>query len=55
MDPGQAPSFTVPVKLTETLLQGAWRKSTWKEHLVETIGGGELRENLIKIQEGMLY
>jgi len=55
IDPGKAPSFTVPVKLTDTLLQNPRRKYSWKAHLAETLGGCEIRENLIKTSEGMLY
>ncbi|KAJ7496612.1 hypothetical protein FB451DRAFT_1208228 [Mycena latifolia] len=54
VDPAQAPSFTVPVVLTDTLLQEARRKHSWKAHLVETLGGGELRENLAAMVEGVL-
>ncbi|KAJ6497447.1 hypothetical protein C8R45DRAFT_127383 [Mycena sanguinolenta] len=52
--PGKAPSFVIPVKLTNTLLQGARRKYSWKQHLAETLGGEELRENLIVLREGSL-
>ncbi|KAJ7133729.1 hypothetical protein C8R43DRAFT_1022906 [Mycena crocata] len=54
IDPGQAPSFTVPVKVTEALLQRTRRRYSWKEHLAEVLGGEELEENLIVITEGML-
>ncbi|KAJ6593232.1 hypothetical protein B0H19DRAFT_15128 [Mycena capillaripes] len=54
IDPGKAPSFTVRVKLTDELLQGVGRKYSWKEHLAETLGGGDLRENLAKIWEARL-
>ncbi|KAJ6578903.1 hypothetical protein DFH09DRAFT_1148632 [Mycena vulgaris] len=55
IDPGQAPSFTVPVVVTDALLQGPRRPYSWKEHLVEALGGGELQENLIGVAEGVLY
>ncbi|KAJ7033391.1 hypothetical protein C8F04DRAFT_1104573 [Mycena alexandri] len=55
IDPRQAPSFTVPVKVTDTLLNGARRPYSWKEHLVESVGGTELRENLIAVAEGVLH
>ncbi|KAJ7721492.1 hypothetical protein B0H16DRAFT_367204 [Mycena metata] len=55
IDPGQAPSFTVPVKVTDTLLNGARRPYFWKQRLVERLGGAELRENLIAAAEGLLH
>ncbi|KAJ7672063.1 hypothetical protein B0H17DRAFT_183389 [Mycena rosella] len=55
IDPSQAPSFTVPVPITDELLQGPRRKATWKQHLVETLGGNELRENMTEIVAAILY
>jgi len=54
IDPAQAPAFMVPVKLTPALLQQARRPYSWKEHLVEILGDGELRPNLIEGVEGLL-
>ncbi|KAF7325300.1 FAD-binding PCMH-type domain-containing protein [Mycena venus] len=55
IDPGKAPAFMVSVKLTDTLLEGARRKDSWKTHLVETLGGGVLRMNLTPGWEGVLH
>ncbi|KAK7033821.1 FAD-binding PCMH-type domain-containing protein [Favolaschia claudopus] len=55
LDPAKAPSFTVPVKLTEALLQGPRRKYSWKEHLMEMLGGADFAENLIALRAGGLY
>lgn len=44
LDPGQAPAFTVSVKLSDSLHQER-RPSSWKQHLVQRLGGGALRMN----------
>ncbi|KAJ7198502.1 hypothetical protein GGX14DRAFT_469520 [Mycena pura] len=50
VNPTRAPAFTVPVKVTEALLQGTRRKYSWKDHLVEMLGAGDLRPNLVGLE-----
>ena len=51
VNPTQAPAFTVPVKVTEALLRGTRRKYSWKDHLVEMLGAGDLRPNLVGLED----
>ncbi|KAF7290117.1 FAD-binding PCMH-type domain-containing protein [Mycena chlorophos] len=50
--PTKAPAFTIRVQPTEALL-GQTRQYGWKERLIENLGAGDVRPNMVELDRAM--